>query len=67
VCSSDLADNRWETFPLYITDSYSVFTNQFNMVHPGKPLTTGALRLLMTPKKDAAVGILEVQVVEVKN
>jgi len=58
------ANNRWESFPLYITDSYSVFANQFNMVHPGKPIITGALRLLMTPKKDAAVGILEVKVEE---
>ena len=60
------ANNRWEPFPLYITDSYSTFHDQFNIVHPGKPLKTGALRLLMTPKKDATVGILEVLVEEVK-
>ena len=44
-----------------------IFADQFNMVHPGKPIITGALRLLMTPKKDAAVGIFEVRVEEVKN
>jgi len=61
------SNNRWEPFPLYAADSYSVFANRFNMVQPGKPIITGALRLLMTPKKDSAVGILEVKVVEVKD
>jgi len=56
------ANNRWEQFPLHVTDSYSTFPDQFNRVHPGKSITTGALRLLLTPKKDAAVGILEVKV-----
>jgi hypothetical protein len=56
------ANNRWEAFPLYTTDSYTVFAGQFNMVHPGRPITTSALRLQMTAKNDAAVGILEVKV-----
>ena len=59
-----LADNSWEPFPMYATDSYSIFADQFNMVHPGKPITTNALRLLMKPKSNASVGILEVQIVE---
>ena len=60
-------DNRWEAFPLYTTDSYSVFADRFNVVHPGQPIRTEALRLQMFPKKEAAVGILEVKVEEVKN
>jgi hypothetical protein len=57
-------DNRWEAFPLHATDSYSTLADQYNTVHPhrGNPITTDALRLLMTPKKDAAAGILEVNV-----
>jgi len=61
-----IAKNRWEPFPLYVTDSYSVFADQFNMVHPAKTIITDALRLSMTPKRHAAVGILEVKVEEVK-
>jgi hypothetical protein len=36
------------------------------MVHPGKPVTTAALRIQMIPKQDAAVGILEVQIKEIE-
>ncbi len=60
-------DDRWEAFPLYVTDSYSVFKDQFNMVHPAKDITTDRLRIRITPQPDAAVGILEVKVEEVKD
>ena len=53
---------KWEKFPLYLTDNYNVFENQFNMVHPGEQITADKLRLLITPKPDAAAGILEVMV-----
>ena len=59
-------NNRWESFPLHVTDSYPALADQYNMVHPGRKITTDALRLLMTPRKDAAVGILELKVEEVK-
>ena len=55
-------NNKWNKFPLYITDSYNVFKDQFNMVHPGQKILTEKIRILMTPQKDACVGILEVNI-----
>ena len=60
-------DNRWEAFPLHTADRYSVFADRFNTVHPARAVHTEALRLQMVPRKDAAVGILEVKVEEEKN
>ncbi len=60
-------NDRWEVFPIYVTDSYSVFKDQFNMVHPAKDITTDRLRIRITPQPDAAVGILEVKVEDVKD
>jgi len=57
-------NNKWNKFPLYITDSYNVFKDQFNMVHPGQKLSTEKIRIMMTPQKDACVGILEVNIEE---
>ena len=61
------ANNQWEQFPLDVTGIYPVFPDQFNVALPGKPIITNALRLLMTPKKEAAVGILEVKIEEAAN
>ncbi len=55
-------DGKWEPFKLYITDRYDTRANQYNVVHPAAPLQCDAIRILMTPQKDACVGILEVQV-----
>lgn len=57
---------KWETFPLYLTDAYNVFKDQFNMVHPGKPVVTDKIRILMTPQPDSAVGVFEVNIEEIK-
>lgn len=57
-------DGKWETFPLYLTDAYNVFRDQFNMVHPGRPVTTDKIRLLITPQPDTAVGIFEINIEE---
>lgn len=59
-------NDTWVKFPLYVTDRYGVEENQFNMVHPGLDIVTDGIRLQMKPKKDAAVGILEIAVEEVK-
>ncbi len=59
-------NNSWKPFPIYVTDSYSVFKDQFNMVHPGKDITTDRLQIHINAKKDAAVGVLEVKIEEVK-
>ncbi|MDR3141314.1 MAG: glycoside hydrolase family 127 protein, partial [Tannerellaceae bacterium] len=57
-------DNKgtWETFPLYLTDEYHVFKDQFNMVHPGRQVETDKIRLLMTPQPGATVGIFEINI-----
>lgn len=59
-------NGRWTQFPLYVTDRYGVEENQFNMVHPAKDITTDGIRFLLKPRENAAVGILEVTVEEVK-
>ncbi|MDR2954862.1 MAG: glycoside hydrolase family 127 protein [Prevotella sp.] len=51
----------WKSFPLYSTDSYSILKDQFNLVHSdGDSFVITSLKLNMTPKKDAAAGILQV-------
>lgn len=53
---------NWKPFPLYSTDSYSILKDQFNLVHSnGDSFIINGLRLNMTPKKDSAVGILQVK------
>lgn len=61
----EIAD-EWKTFPRYVTDDYNVFKDQFNMVHPGEEVIAEKIRIRMTPKEKAAVGILEVNINEVK-
>jgi hypothetical protein len=53
---------EWKAFELYVTDRYDNRANQYNVVHPAAPLTCDAIRVNMTPRAEAAVGILEVQV-----
>lgn len=52
--------DKWNKYIPYITDSYATAGNQFNMVHPTAPVETDAIKLYITPQKDAAAGILEV-------
>lgn len=59
-------DGEWVPFPLYVTDAYHVFQDQFNMVHPGKPVKTSKIRLLMTPQDEKAMGVFEMNIDEVK-
>jgi DUF1680 family protein len=53
---------QWKPFELYVTDRYDMRANQYNVVHPAGPLSCDAIRIRMTPKEDACIGILEVQV-----
>ena len=53
---------QWKPFELYTTDRYERRANQYNVVHPAAPLKCDAIRIRMTPKEDACVGILEAQV-----
>lgn len=49
-----------------MTDEYRMLKDQYNMVHLGKDITTEGLRLRIVPLPHAAVGILSVQIEEVK-
>ncbi|MBQ5715004.1 MAG: discoidin domain-containing protein [Alistipes sp.] len=51
---------EWKPWVLYNTDNYNLFADQYNMVHPAEPIKADAVRINMTPKADATVGILEV-------
>ena len=53
------SEGKWHKYTPYITDSFGVATNQFNMVHPASAITADALRLNITPKSDSTAGILE--------
>ena len=55
-----LQNGQWKTYVPYTTDSFGVQKDQFNMVHPDQKIKAEAVRLNITPKKDACVGILEV-------
>lgn len=55
-------DGRWQPLDLYVTDSYQVEADRYNVVHPAAPVTADAVRIHMVPRRDAAVGILDVDV-----
>lgn len=59
-------NGKWVTFPLYVTDNYNLFQDQFNMVHPGKQIMTSKIRLLMKAQKEKAVGVFEINIDKVK-
>ena len=50
---------KWLAFKPYVTDHFGVAADQFNMVHPSESITTDALRLNITPRKESSIGILE--------
>jgi len=55
-------EGKWNAFELYTTDRYETRANQYNVVHPAAPLMCTAIRIKITPKENACVGILEVKV-----
>lgn len=55
-------DGKWHEFPLYLTDRYNVFKDQFNMVHPGHDVIAERIRILMSPYSENSIGILEVNI-----
>ncbi len=52
----------WHPFKLYVTDTYGIQADQFNMIHPAEPIQADAIRLNIKPKDDSTVGILEVTI-----
>ena len=57
-----LQNGEWKPFELYTTDRYDTRANQYNVVHPAAKLKCDGIRIVMTPKEAACVGILEIQV-----
>lgn len=53
-------NGKWKAFELYTTDRYDTRANQYNVVHPAALIRCDAIRVRMTPKEDACVGILEI-------
>ncbi len=57
-----LSGAEWRKFTPYITDSFGVAKDQYNVVHPAQDVKADAVRLRIKPKADAAVGILEAKI-----
>ncbi len=55
-------EGKWTPLKLYVTDAYQQARDQFNIVHPSSGIPVEAVRVKMTPEKDAGVGILELRV-----
>lgn len=53
---------EWHTFKPYLTESFGINKDQYNMVHPAESIKADAVRLKIQPKANAAVGILEVKI-----
>ncbi len=54
--------NSWKNMPLYVTDDYSLDTDEYNVVHPALELTTREIRILINPQKGSKAGILDVDI-----
>ena len=57
-----LSGAEWHKLTPYITDSFGVAKDQYNVVHPAQDVKADAVRLRIKPKADAAVGILEAKI-----
>jgi len=57
-----LENGQWKPMDLYVTDSYAVETDQYNVVHPDRPLKCEAIRINIEPQKGKQVGILDVDI-----
>jgi len=52
-------NNKWNKFPVYITDDYRDFKDQYNVVHAGKEFKTDALRIKIKLQKGFSGGIIK--------
>ena len=55
-------EGTWKTMPIYVTDSYAVDKDEYNVVHPGLELMTDGIRVAIEPQKDKMVGILDLDI-----
>jgi len=52
-------NGKWKKFPIYVTDDYRIFKDQYNVVHAGKEFKTDALRIRIKLQKDFSGGIIK--------
>ncbi|MBQ4913799.1 glycoside hydrolase family 127 protein [Maribacter sp. MMG018] len=57
-----LVNDKWKEFDLYVTDSYSLKKDEYNVVHPAEVLKCNSIRINMKLRDKAASGILDVDV-----
>ncbi len=57
-----LENDKWKEFDLYVTDSYSLKKDEYNVVHPAEVLKCNSIRINMKLRDKAALGILDVDV-----
>jgi len=55
-----LRDGAWTPFDKYITDSYRVEADTYNVIHPASELVCDGLKLKTTPQPGQCVGILDI-------
>lgn len=55
-------NGEWHKFNIYNTERFGVAKDQFNMVHPDRPIKGDAIRINMIAQQKACVGILEATV-----
>ncbi len=58
-------NGKWTDFPIYVTDLYNTFKNQYIIIHPGEELKIEKLRIEMTPKSSCGVGIMDILIEEI--
>lgn len=53
--------NGWKPLERYVTDSYQVGKDQFNVVHPASSVQVETVRINMKPQEGKSIGISEVR------
>lgn len=54
-------DAGWTPLELYVTDSYQMGTDRFNVVHPSGSLEVESVRILIEPQKGKSIGVSEIR------
>jgi len=52
-------NGTWKKFPIYVTDDYRDFKDQYNVIHAGKDFETDALRIKIKLQKGFSGGIIK--------
>ena len=55
------SDAGWNPLELYVTDSYQVGTDRFNVVHPSGSVEVESVRILIEPQKGKSIGVSEIR------